>query len=170
MLGLISKVVRYCPGIFLGLRKRANGKVLLFFFKSTHLRKLIVRQNVQERLLLTMNRKVFLAAKEWSPFTSQLLYLNNGLFILRTHYPSWRTWANILLFVCLCVSSTKTGTRRIMSPDELPFLKRRSRRISKESSPRRIMPLVPVFIPETHNQTNYECLPKFVQTNNSSLI
>ena len=33
MLGLISKLVRYCPGIFLGLRKRANGKVLFFFFQ-----------------------------------------------------------------------------------------------------------------------------------------
>ena len=33
MLGLISKVVRYCPVIFLGLRKRANGKVLFFFFQ-----------------------------------------------------------------------------------------------------------------------------------------
>ena len=33
-----------------------------------------------------------------------------------------------------------------MHPDELPFVVRRSRRISKESSPRRIMRLVPVFI------------------------
>ena len=36
----------------------------------------------------------------------------------------------------LCVSSIKTGTRRIMRPDELPFVVRRSRRISKESSSR----------------------------------
>ena len=56
----------------------------------------------------------------------------------------------------LCVSSIKTGTRRIMRPDELPFVVRRSRRISKESSSRRIMRLVPVFIRETHNQTNYK--------------
>ena len=54
----------------------------------------------------------------------------------------------------LCVSSIKTGTRRIMRPDELPFVVRRSRRISKESSSRGIMRLVPVFILETHNQTN----------------
>ena len=38
-----------------------------------------------------------------------------------------------------------------MRPDELPFVVRRSRRISKESSSRRIMRLVSVFILETHN-------------------
>ena len=47
-----------------------------------------------------------------------------------------------------------------MRPDELPFVARRSRRTSKESSCRRIMRLVLVFIPETHIQTNYKCLPK----------
>ena len=70
----------------------------------------------------------------------------------------------------LCVSSIKTGTRRIMRPDELPFVVRRSRRISKESSSRSIMRLVPVFILETHNQTNYKCLPKFVRSDNASLV
>ena len=38
----------------------------------------------------------------------------------------------------LCVSSIKTGTRCIMRSDELPFVVRRSRRISKERSSRRI--------------------------------
>ena len=56
-----------------------------------------------------------------------------------------------------------------MRPDELPFVVRRSRRISKESSFRSIMRLVPVFILETHNQTNLKCLPKFVQLDNASL-
>ena len=37
------------------------------------------------------------------------------------------------------------------SPNELPFVVRRSRRISKETSSRCIMHLVPVFILETHN-------------------
>ena len=55
-------------------------------------------------------------------------------------------------------------------PDELPFVVRRSRRISKESSSRRIMRLVPVFILETHNQTNYKYLRKFVQTDNASSV
>ena len=32
------------------------------------------------------------------------------------------------------------------------------------------MRLVPVFIPETRNQTNYKCLSKLVQTGNSSLV
>ena len=55
-----------------------------------------------------------------------------------------------------------------MRPDELPFVVRPSRRISKESSSRRIMRLVPVFILETHNQTNFKSLPKFVQSDNAS--
>ena len=41
-----------------------------------------------------------------------------------------------------------------MRLDELPFVVRRSRRISKESWSRRIMRLVPGFILGTHNQTN----------------
>ena len=53
-----------------------------------------------------------------------------------------------------------------MRPDELPFVVRRSRRISKESSFRRIMRLVPVFILE---KTNYKCLPKLVQSDNVSI-
>ena len=57
-----------------------------------------------------------------------------------------------------------------MRLDELPFVVRRSRRISKESSPRCIVRLVPVFTLETHNQTNYKCLPKFVQSDNASLV
>ena len=38
----------------------------------------------------------------------------------------------------------------------------------EDSSSRCIMCLVPVFILETHNQTNNKCLPKFVQTDNAS--
>ena len=39
---------------------------------------------------------------------------------------------------------------------------------TEDSSSRRIMRLVPVFILETNNQTNNECLSKFVQTDNAS--
>ena len=70
----------------------------------------------------------------------------------------------------LCVSSIKTSTRRIMRPDELPFVVRCSRRSPRETSSRRIMRLVPVFILETHNQTSYKCLPKLVQMDNVSLV
>ena len=92
------------------------------------------------------------------------------VFILRRHYPSGRTWANIL---CVHLGYTslvyiKTSTRRIMRLDELPFVVLRSRRISKESSSRRVMCLVPVFILEMHKLTNYKCLPKFVQSDNAS--
>ena len=102
--------------------------------------------------------------------------LTMAVFILRTHYPSGRTWGVRLGFACvqtspisfvargkgttgksgLCVSGIMTGTRRIMRPDELPFVVHRSRRISNESSSRRAKRLVPVFILETHIQTNYK--------------
>ena len=32
------------------------------------------------------------------------------------------------------------------------------------------MRLVPVFILVTYNKTNYKCLPKFVQTDNGTLV
>ena len=58
-----------------------------------------------------------------------------------------------------------------MRPDEIPFEVHRARRISKESLSRRIMRLLPIFILETHNQTNNsKCLPKFVQTDDASLV
>ena len=43
-----------------------------------------------------------------------------------------------------------------MRLEELLFVVRRSRRISKESSSRLIKLQVPVFILEKHNQTNYK--------------
>ena len=62
--------------------------------------------------------------------------------ILRSHYLSGRTFANICM----------------------PIVVRRSRRITKDTSSRHIMRSVPVFILKTHNQTKYKCLHKFVQT------
>ena len=50
----------------------------------------------------------------------------------------------------------KTGSRRIVRLDELSFEIRLERRTTKGSSSGRVMRLVPVFIPETHNQTNYK--------------
>ena len=43
-------------------------------------------------------------------------------------------------------------------------VRRRSSRTTEDSSSGRIMRLLPVFTLETNNQTNKECLPKFVQT------
>ena len=43
------------------------------------------------------------------------------------------------------------------------------RRNSKDSSSRRTMRLVSVFILVTDNHTNYKCLPKFLQTDDASL-
>ena len=53
---------------------------------------------------------------------------------------------------------------------QLSRVVRRSSRISKDSSSRRIIRLVSVFILKTHNQTNYKCLPKFVRTDNASIV
>ena len=64
-----------------------------------------------------------------------------AVFILRTHYPSERTWANICSSSGLCVSSIKTSTRRIMRLDELSFEIRLERSTTKGSSSGRIMRL-----------------------------
>ena len=74
-----------------------------------------------------------------------------AVFILRTHYPTGRTWANI------CSSSGYASqVLRIMRLEELSFEIRLERRTTKGSSSGRITRLVPVFILETHNQTNYK--------------
>ena len=82
--------------------------------------------------------------------------------LLSQYYPSGRTWGGKIcsLFAGLCIFSTKTGTRRIMHLDGLSLVLRRSRRFSKDSSSRRKIRLVPVFILKTHNQTNYKCFPR----------
>ena len=91
-----------------------------------------------------------------------------AVFILEDILSVWTNLDKHLLFVWLFVCSIKTGTRRIIRMDELLSVVRRSRRITEDSSSRRIMRLVPVFILQTHNQTNNKCLPKFVQTDNAS--
>ena len=87
------------------------------------------------------------------------------LFVIKTHYPSGRTWANI----CSSFGFVTTVKRRMMHVDELSLVMRRvSRRISKDTSSRRIMRLVPVFLLRTHRF--YECLFEFVQTDKSTLV
>ena len=91
------------------------------------------------------------------------------VFILKTQYPSGRTWASICsLSGYACCFSIKTGTRHIMRPDELSFEMRLERRAKRDSSSRRIIRLVPAFILKTHNPTSYKCLPKSVRTDNAS--
>ena len=91
-----------------------------------------------------------------------------AVFILEDALSVWTNLGKHLLLDALCVSSIKTGTRRIMRLDELSFVVRLERRTTEDSSSRRIMRLVPVFILETHNASNNKCLPKFVQTDNAS--
>ena len=77
-----------------------------------------------------------------------------AVFILEDALSVWTNLGKHLLFVWLYVSGIKTGTRRIIRLDKLFSVARRSRRITEDNSPRRIMRLVPVFILETNNQTN----------------
>ena len=97
----------------------------------------------------TSGRTLFFHANIMKAFDIGRFYTKDAFFV----------WANLgkhSVVHLLCVSSIKTGTRCILRPDELPLVVRRSRRISKDSSSRRIKRLVPpVFILETHNQTNY---------------
>ena len=89
-------------------------------------------------------------------------------FILEDALCVWTNLGKHSLFVWLFVSSVKTGTRRIIRLDELSSVVGLERRTTEDSSSGRIMRLVPVFKLETNNQTNNECLPKFVQTYNAS--
>ena len=92
----------------------------------------------------------------------------SAVFILEYALSVWTNLGKHSLFVWLFVSSVKTGTRRIIRPDELSSVVHRSRRTTEDSSSGRIMRPVPVFTLETNNQTNNECLPKFVPTHNAS--
>ena len=106
--------------------------------------------------------------------TEELLKVNSALklilavFILEDALCVWTNLGKHSLFVWLFVSSVKTGTRRIIRPDELSSFVRLERRTTEYSLSGRIMRLMPVFTLETNNQTNNECLPKFVQTHNAS--
>ena len=91
-----------------------------------------------------------------------------AVFIVEDALSVWTNLGKHSLFVGLYVSSIKTGTRRIIRLDELSSVVRLERRAKEGSSSTRIMRLVPVFTLETNNQTNNECLPKFVQTDYSS--
>ena len=95
-------------------------------------------------------------------------FITMAVFILEDALSVWTNLGKYLLLDALCVSSIKTGTRRIMRLDELSFVVRLERRTTEDSSARRIMRLAPVFILETHNASNNKCLPKFVQTDNAS--
>ena len=64
-------------------------------------------------------------------------------------------WTNLGKHLMFYVSSIKMGIR-IMRLDELSFEIRLERRTTKGSSFGRKMRLVPIFILETHNQTNFK--------------
>ena len=74
------------------------------------------------------------------------------VFILRTHYPSGRTWENI------CSSSGYASQCKYKdgykTPFEIRLLNDALRKVRSSSGS--IMRLMPVFILETHNQTNYK--------------
>ena len=81
---------------------------------------------------------------------------NVGRFIPEDALPVWTNLDKHSLFVCYR-DGHKTHS-----------VVRRSRRTTEDSSSRRIMCLVPVYILETHNQTNNECLSKFVLMDHAS--
>ena len=66
-----------------------------------------------------------------------------AIFILRTHYPSGQLRQTFCSSSGLCVSSIKTGARRIMRLDPLSFEISLERRATKGNSPGRITCLAP---------------------------
>ena len=81
---------------------------------------------------------------EQDPFekiVSKVTLAINWPFYTRDALSVWTNLGKHLQFVRLCVSSVKTGTRRIIRLDELSFEMRLERRTSKGSSSERIMRL-----------------------------
>ena len=91
-----------------------------------------------------------------------------AVFIQEDASSVWTNLSKYLLFVWLFFSSIKTGTRRIIRLRGLSSVVRLQRRTTENSSSRRIIRLVPIFILETNNHTNNKCLPKLVETDNAS--
>ena len=81
-----------------------------------------------------------------------------AVFILEDAFSFWTNLGKHSLFV----SSIKTGTRRLIRLDELSSVVRRSNRTTEDSLYRWIIRVVPVFTLRRINQTNNECLPKFI--------
>ena len=81
----------------------------------------------------------------------------------------WRNLGKHFVLRLVMRLQYKDGHKTHYASRRTTFGERRSRRASKESSSRRLMHLEPVFILKTHNQTNYKCLPKFLQTDKASL-
>ena len=80
-----------------------------------------------------------------------------------------RTWVNI--FLCLLNSSNiKTDARRIIRLDELSSLVRLRRRIKVDTSSRRIMRPVLVFILDEVNRRRKNVCPSLSQTNYAALV
>ena len=68
------------------------------------------------------------------------LLKSNGRFYTKDALTVWTNLGkHFVVRLVLRPKYIKTGTRRIMRPDKLPFVVRSSRRISKESSSRRII-------------------------------
>ena len=84
-------------------------------------------------------------------------------------FDRWRFRKTVSIFSVQSVARLYTH-RRVTRLDVLPFEIRFERRTTKYNSYRRVMRLVPTFKLETHNQTRYKCLPRFVQTGNASLV
>ena len=87
-----------------------------------------------------------------------------AVFILEDALSVWTNLGKHSLFFF----SIKTGTRRLIRLDELSSVVRRSSRTTEDSLYRGIIGLVPVLTLRRINQTNNECLPKFIQTDNAS--
>lgn len=92
-----------------------------------------------------------------------------AIFILEVHYLCGQTWANICSlpsYVC----SIKMDSGHIICLDELSYEICLKQPTMTDSLSRRIINLVLFFTLETHNQANYKCMPKFIQTDSGPVV
>ena len=132
-------------------------KVLCDWLQWRHSRKRVAQLYLRKRSAISLicGYVTKVSLKEnfdyscWKPFVNGRFYTTVALFV-------WTNLGKHMKFIWLCVTSIKTGTRRIMRLGVPSFVIRLERRTTNSSSSGRIMRLTPVFILQTHNQTNFK--------------
>ena len=107
--------------------------------------RILLRYRIKKRKVHQISLYTLTFKEDLQSYDNLFMYftwLLMAVFILGDALSVWTNLGKHSLFVS---SVKKTGTRRIIRPDELSSVVRHSSRTTEDSSSRRIMRLVPVF-------------------------